>query len=95
MFGLIKKAFFARLTILSSANLLNAFRLSAAPLTVTPLRCISMNNQEYKVRPKFVNVKSNEPVFILLVLKQVNTVVVVTTSMIHMQKYVFLMLLKT
>ena len=95
MFGRIKKAFFARLTILSSVNLLNAFRLSAAPLTVTPLRCISMNNQEYKVRPKFVNVKSNEPVFILLVLKQVNTVVVVTTSMIHMQKYVFLMLLKT
>ena len=33
--------------------------------------------------------------FILLVLKQVNAVVIVTTLMIHRQKCVFLMLLKT
>ena len=43
-----------------------------------------MNNQECKVRPEIVNVNSNEPLFILLVLKQVNTVVVVTILMIHM-----------
>ena len=36
-----------------------------------------------------------EKCFILLVLKQVNAVVIVTTLMIHMQKCVFLMLLKT
>ena len=51
-----------------------------------------MNNQVCKVRPKIVNVNSNEPVFYLLVLKQVNVVVVVTILMTHMQKYVFLML---
>ena len=37
--------------------------MSAAPLTLTPLRCISMTNQECKVRPKIVNVNSDEPVF--------------------------------
>ena len=53
MFEFIKKAFFAGLTILSSGNL----------LTITPLRCISMTNQECKVRPEIVNVNSDEPVF--------------------------------
>ena len=82
MFGFVKKAFFVGLTILSSVNL----------LTVTALRCISTTNQECKVRPEIINVNSDEPVFILLVLKQVNAVVVATISMIHMQKCVFLML---
>ena len=62
---------------------------------VNPLECVSMNNQECKVRPEIVNVNSNEPVFYPLVLKQVNAVVVVTTSMIPMQNCVFLMLLRT
>ena len=51
MFGFIKKVFFTRLTIsstLSSAN---------------PLKCISMKNQECKVRHETVNVNSDEPVF--------------------------------
>ena len=57
------------------------------------LSCISITNKECKVRPEIVNVNSDEPVFyILLVLKQVNAVVVVTISMIRMQKCVFLML---
>ena len=51
--GLLKKRFFTGSTILSRVNLLNA----------TPLRCISMTNQESKVRPKIVNVNSDEPVF--------------------------------
>ena len=58
MFRFIKKVCFTGLPILSSVNL-----LSAAPLTLTPLRCISMTNQECKVRPKIVNVNSDEPVF--------------------------------
>ena len=37
--------------------------MSAALLTVTPLRCISMNNQECKIRPEIINVNSDEPVF--------------------------------
>ena len=53
MFGFIKKVFFTGLTFLSSANL----------LTVTPLWCISMNNQECKVRPEIVNSNSDVPVF--------------------------------
>ena len=32
-------------------------------LSVNPLECVSMNNQEFKVRPEIVNVNSNEPVF--------------------------------
>ena len=58
MFRFIKEVCFTGLTILSSVNL-----LSAAPLTLTPLRCISMTNQECKVRPQIVNVNSDEPVF--------------------------------
>ena len=75
MFGLIKKAFFVGLTYLASVN---------------SLSCISMTNWEFKVRPEIVNVISNEPVFYPFCIKQVNVVVGVTTSMIHMQKYVFL-----
>ena len=37
--------------------------MSAALLTVTPRRCISMNNQECKIRPEIINVNSDEPVF--------------------------------
>ena len=37
--------------------------MSATPLSVTPLKCISMTNQECKVRPETVNVNSDEPVF--------------------------------
>ena len=51
MFGFIKKCFFTGLTFLStltSGNLLG---------------CISMNNQECKVRLQIVNVNSDEPVF--------------------------------
>ena len=51
-----------------------------------------MNNQACKVRPEIINVNSDEPVFYLLVLKQVNAVVVATISIIHMQNCVFLML---
>ena len=32
-------------------------------LSASPLRCISMNNQECKERPQIINVKSDEPVF--------------------------------
>ena len=46
-----------------------------------------MANQECKERPQIVNVSSDEHV-----LKQVNAVLFVTTSMVHMQKRVSLML---
>ena len=31
--------------------------------SVNPLECVLINNQEFKVRPKIVNVNSDEPVF--------------------------------
>ena len=36
---------------------------------VNSLSCISMNNQEYKVRPEIVNVDSDELVFYLFSIK--------------------------
>ena len=53
MFEFIKEAFFPGLLILSSVNSLSA----------TPLKCVSMTNQECKVRSENVNVNSHEPVF--------------------------------
>ena len=43
----------AGLTVLSYVNQLSTNQLS----------CISMNNQECKVRPEIINVNSDEPVF--------------------------------
>ena len=31
--------------------------------SVNPLECVSMNNQECRVRPEIVNVNSSEPIF--------------------------------
>ena len=56
--GLLK-TFFTGLTILSNVNL----------FTVTPLRFISLTNQECKVRPEIVNVNSNELLFYPLNIK--------------------------
>ena len=80
MFVFMKKILLTWLAFLSSL------------VSTTPLSCISMNNLACKVRPEIVNVSVMNPYFILLVLKQVNVMVAVTISMIHMQKYVFLML---
>ena len=84
MFGFIEKIFLTGLTVLSCVNSLSA----------TPLSCISMNNQSCKVRPEIINVNSDEPIFYPFSKKQVNAVITVTTSMIYMQKYVFLILQK-
>ena len=51
MFGFIKTVLFTRLLFLSSL------------LSPTPLSCISMINQAFKVRPEIINFNSNEPVF--------------------------------
>ena len=51
MFVFIKKVLFTGLTILSILT------------NVYTLKCISRNNQEYKVRPEIVNVNSNQHVF--------------------------------
>ena len=80
MLAFIKKVFYIGSLFLSSL------------VSTTSLNCISMKNQECKVRPEIINVNSNEPVFYPLVLKQVNVAAVVIILMIRMQKYVFPML---
>ena len=51
MFEFIKKCFFTALAFFS-CNVLN----------VNSLECVSMNNQECKIRPEIINVNINEPV---------------------------------
>ena len=80
MFGFIKKVFFMGLTILSSLAGTNS------------LTCISMNNQECKVRPEIINVNSDEPVFYPFSIKTSKCSGSCNNIMIHMQKFVFLML---
>ena len=82
MFGFIKKIFVVAMTFFSC----NA------------LKCVSMNNQECKIRLEKLEINNNYPVIIdsiLIVLKQINAMTVVIRLMIHIQNYVFLMLLKT
>ena len=49
MFKFIKKSVFSRINNFTNVNSL--------------LNCISMKNQECKVRPEIINVNSNEPIF--------------------------------
>ena len=56
MFRFVRKIFFIGLTILSNFT-------NAIPLNATTLSCISMSNQECKVRPEIVNVNSNKRIF--------------------------------
>ena len=51
MFKFIKQIFISSLVFSSSLS------------SVNPLECISMKNQECKVRPEIVNINSNDPIF--------------------------------
>ena len=51
MFRLIKQIFISAMMVFSSLP------------NVNPLECISMKNQECKVRPEIVNINSNDPIF--------------------------------
>ena len=57
MLGLIKKRFFTGLAFLSTLTIVNS------------LSCISMNNQECKVRPQIINVNGMILCFFLSALK--------------------------
>ena len=80
MFVSIKKVFFTGLAFISSL------------VSTTPLSCVLMNNQAFKVRPEIINLNSNEPVFYPFILEQANVVEVAIILLIHMHKYVFLTL---
>ena len=51
MFRFVRQIFISTLIFFSSLSSVNA------------LECISMKNQEYKVRPETVNINSNNPIF--------------------------------
>ena len=51
MFRFVKKIFISTIMFFSSLSSINA------------LECISMKNQECKVRPEIVNINSNNPIF--------------------------------
>ena len=78
IFIFVKKVLFLGLAILS--NFTNA------------LDCISLKNQECKIRPEIININSNNPIFYPFSTKLINVVVIVIILIIHMQKSVFLML---
>ena len=52
MFKFIKKCFFTTMTFFN-------FNLSS----VNSLECVSMNNQECKIRTEIINLNTNEPMF--------------------------------
>ena len=52
MLGFIKKCFFIAKAL-----------FSYKALNVNSLECVSMNNQECKVRSEIINVNTNEPIF--------------------------------
>ena len=52
MFEFIKKCFFTAITFIN-------FNLS----NVNSLKCVSMNNQECKIRTEIINLNNNEPIF--------------------------------
>ena len=50
MFGFIKKCYFTVMTFFNLSN-------------VDSLECVSMNNQESKIRTEIINLNNNEPIF--------------------------------
>ena len=55
MFVFIKKIFYIGSLFLSSL------------VSTTPLNCISIKNGECKVRPEIINVNSNNPILLMLI----------------------------
>ena len=83
MFGFIKKMFIRVIGFVGSNK------------NIIPLKCVSMNNQECKIRPAIMDINSNGPLFYHYSVLVNNAVAVVMILIIHMLNYVFLMLLKT
>ena len=64
MFGFIKKVFVVVMTFIS-------FNLS----NVNSLECVSMNNQECKIRTEIINLNTNEPMFYPYIIKVSNNLI--------------------
>ena len=46
-----------------SCNISSVNPLNVVSLNAIPLKCVSINNQECKVRPEIININSNKPLF--------------------------------
>ena len=79
IFSFVKKVFVSGLTVLSSS-------ITGA------LNCVSMNNQECKVRPKIVDINTNSPMFYPFSIKVNKCSGNCNNIIIHMQKFVSLIL---
>ena len=88
MFKFVKQIFVSAMMFFR-CNVSSVNSLNAVP------KCISMNNQECKVKPEIININSNESLFYPCSIKVKNAVTVVIILMTHIQNYAFLMLLKT
>ena len=82
--NLLKSVFFTTMTFFN-------FNLS----NVNSLECVSMNNQECKIRTEIINLNTNEPMFYPYSIKINMCKGSCNTINIHMRKYVFLTKLKT
>ena len=83
MFGFVKRIF-------ASAMIFFGCGLSSLNL----LECVSMNNQECKVRPEFVNINSNDAKFYPFSIKTSKCSSSRNNTNVRMQNCVLLMLLK-
>ena len=79
MFKFIRQIFVSTMTFFGSLSRIN------------PLECMSMKNQECKVRPELLILTVIILYFILLVLREINVVAMVIILMVQMQEFVFLM----
>ena len=84
MFGLIKETFISAMTF-----------FCFTVLNMNYLECISMNNQECKIRSEIINLNTDEPMFYPYSIKMNKYKGSLIRSMNHMLNYVFLTTLKT
>ena len=88
MFVFIKKVFCIGSLLLSSL-------VGTTSLNAIPLSCISMKNQECKVRPEIIYVNSNNPIFYPFSIKINKFSGSCNNINNRMRKFIFLMLKKT
>ena len=54
---------FVKQTFVSTIMFFGCNALNAIPLNTVPLKCVSMNNQECRIRPEIIKINSNELTF--------------------------------
>ena len=62
MFRFVKQVFVSEM-MLFGCNVSNMNALNAIPLNTGSLKCVSVNNREFKIRLESININSSEPMF--------------------------------